>query len=391
MVSSSTISSLPRPPPPFASAGPFGIVLAVTLALRLAYVLAIPDYDGDAYAHYEMASKTRADPWDLHVHWIWLPGYHYLVATLQRLGATFRDVRLLNAILATAAPVLLARWTFARAAMLCALSSLVNLLGTSALAETTFVLAVLGACVLIDEARAAERPWRAAIGAGIFLTIACSMRYEAWFGAGVLGLACLVETVRRRTLDVRRAVAAGIPLLAIGAYVVVRRRVVDHEWLWFVHETYRFTHMQRGLSTASPLFDVLWFPVLLPGLVLGPAFALVPVGAVAFWRSGSAWNRPSLPLPVGIAAFLALTYLGRGALGQSRYLTVLMPFACVLVARGAEALAARWRGPSARVHAVVAVSVAITALLYVGNVAKGARERGADLRAREERADGSAR
>jgi hypothetical protein len=337
----------------------------VGLVLRIAYILCVPDFDGDAYAHYEFASRVVHHPGDLTLHWIWLPGFHFFVAGLQILGAGIRGVRITNALLQTVGPILLYRFARHResqsvaltAALLWSVSSLANLLATTALAETLFTLLMLSACGLIDAGR---RP----ILAGLALAAACSLRYEAWFATAIFGIWSALKNPRSPPLS------AVIPSACVVVYIVIRRWV-DGEWLWFIRETYRFTHMQRGLETGSRLFDVLWLPVIAPLMLLGPAIVLLPKGLV---------RTPSTPIIAGLTLFVALTYLGHGTLGHTRYLTVLMPFAFVFIARGCDRLAARYVVP-------VILSVLVTSVAYVGHVARGALADANDLRAREVRAD----
>lgn len=365
------------------------LVLATLLGLiaRLTYIFLVPDFDGDAYAHFEFAAHVHRHPADLRVHWVWLPGFHFALAALQKLGLTFRGVRIGNAFLCALGPWLMLRyarcglsrqpaaidgvaWT---AALLFAVSSLMTVLGTAVLAEVPFTLAMLAAAVMLDEGRP--------VASGAFLTVAASMRYEAWFVVMLMGLASLVEVARRRR-ERRMFIAASIPSTAIVLYILARRFVTDSEWLWFIRETYRFTHMQRDLSTASPVFDALWFPVILPFFVMGPALLLVPFGG--------RWRRPSSIIPIALLVFLAFTYLGRGALGQARYLTVLVPFACYAIARGGAG-ASRLFTRRARPHllsALVLISVLVTSMIFVINTGRSASRRRDDLRAREDRANG---
>jgi hypothetical protein len=349
------------------------LVLATLLGLivRLVYVFLLPDFDGDAYAHFEFAAHVHPHPTDLKVHWVWLPGFHFAVAALQKIGISFRGVRIINAFLCALSPWLMLRYARTTASVsamvMIAGSGLMIVLGTAALAEMPFTLAVLGAAVMIDE----KRP----VATGVLLTIAASMRYEAWFVVMIMGLFSIVQMVRSRGRERGLFVAAAIPSAAIVLYILVRRFVTDApEWLWFIRETYRFTHMQRGLSTASPIFDVLWFPVILPFFVMGPALLLIPFGG--------RWKRPSSIIPIALLLFLAFTYLGRGALGQARYLTVLVPFACLAIARGAERLEKPRHLP-----ALATISVLITSIIFVVNTGRSASRRSDDLRAREDRAN----
>ena len=85
------------------------IVLAVALVAlavwRAACVVAGPDIDTDAYAHHMIARAVLSDPFDLAVHWVWLPLFHYLQVPLVALGGTMDFVRWVNVILAAALPV----------------------------------------------------------------------------------------------------------------------------------------------------------------------------------------------------------------------------------------------------------------------------------------------
>ena len=52
------------------------------LAVRLAVVATTADVDTDAYGHFAIARALLHEPANLSVHWVWLPGYHYLVWAL---------------------------------------------------------------------------------------------------------------------------------------------------------------------------------------------------------------------------------------------------------------------------------------------------------------------
>src|SRR5690242_15260439 len=55
------------------------LVCAIGLAVRVVYIFVVPDYDGDAYAHYELAAKTLPHPSAQPNLWVWLPRYHFFV------------------------------------------------------------------------------------------------------------------------------------------------------------------------------------------------------------------------------------------------------------------------------------------------------------------------
>src|SRR5260221_7363356 len=89
---------------------PIGVwpVLAVVLFLalwRMAYVIAGPDPDSDAYGHHAIARQILVDPKNLTVHWVWLPLFHYAQAIAIVFGATMNTVRLANVAISAAVPI----------------------------------------------------------------------------------------------------------------------------------------------------------------------------------------------------------------------------------------------------------------------------------------------
>lgn len=379
-----------------ARSGSWPVVLlgAVLLAARMVYVALVPDLDGDAYAHFGIAQAVRLHPSDLGPHWVWLPGYHFVLAALQQLGVTFADVRRLNAVLQAAAPLLLyayARLRHPRAVSLLAAAcwsvcSVPNAVGTSALGEVGYTLFVLGAAYAIERSRHSARmggalSWSALAGA--LLTLACAMRYEAWAATVALSVVTAVPLSRDRR-QWTGAPAFLLPAVSIAGYLVLRR-LTDGEWLWFVRETLRFTTMQRDVLTRSRLFELTWFPFVLPFKLLGPALLLVPVGLAAR-RRGQPLSRSAV-LPLAIAGFLLALYMGRSMLGLARYFSALMPFACLLIAKGAAALDAR--SPRSRLVAFAAfVSLAVTMAMTMTSFARLALADRVELRREEARVNG---
>ena len=164
------------------------VVLAGGLALlvRLAVVLAAPELDNDAYGHWRLARAFLADPTNLRVHWVWLPGWHVALGGGLLLGASHTSVRVANALLQTIGPwlvYLIARGprgqsapserSFAcAAALFYTVAPLPNLMASSAQMETPFSLLLLATTWAVLR----ERAWLA----GGLLGVSALFRYEAW-------------------------------------------------------------------------------------------------------------------------------------------------------------------------------------------------------------------
>jgi len=325
--------------------------------LRLLWIARIPDVDMDAYGHFGVARTLLHDPWNLSAHWVWLPLYHYLLAALVLLHGTFGMARALASLASAALPIVLYRdasdgdrRVALLAALGCAVAALPNVLGVSAQQEALFALLVLSGAWCIDRRRF--------VVAGLLVAAACLVRYEAWGAFGLLAAQALLSRLFPRVLP--RAFREPLPvwLLAPPAAAIVGfvlwHRAVDGRFFAFLEELYRYTHAQRGVLSRGPLFDALYFPVLLPLLLFGPAVVLAAFGI----RDAC---RPGWILPLGIYLFLLASYAGKGSLAGGRYYGSLAPFVCWAMAEGARRVTSR--------RAALASSLVLVSLLATTGIA----------------------
>jgi hypothetical protein len=365
-------------------------VTATLFVLRLGWILREPDLDGDAYGHFGIGCTLAGGPWNLAAHWVWLPLYHYLLAGFVWLRLPFAAVRIIADVCSLAVPWALFHLVHRHggdavvardAAIACALSSSANMLGVSAQQEALFVLVVLLAASAIDARRS--------LAAGLLLATACLIRYEAWGAAAVVAAQGVVLRVAPPRVRARLG-AFGDPLspavfvppaLAIAGWILVHR-VVEGEWLGFLRELYTFTHMQRAAFSRGAFFDAVWFPVVIPLLMFGPAVLLVPLGVRGALSRG--WI-----VPLAIYAFLLSSYAGGGSLGGSRYYGSLVPFFCAAMAYGVRALPPRLSPRLAR--AVLWGSLGISAAGSFVKLEGDANARREGLRVMERELDARAR
>lgn len=330
---------------------------AACFLLRLVWILRVPDVDMDAYGHFVVARTLLHDPWNLSAHWVWLPLYHYLLVGIVALHGTFGTARMLASVASALLPLVVFRYAAGgdgRVAVLaavgCAVAALPNVLGVSAQQEALFALLVLSSAWCIDRKRT--------LAASAFLAAACLVRYEAWGAFGLLAAQTVLSRRFSRFLprpfrDPLPVALLALPAAAILGFVLWHR-VVDGRFFAFLEELYRYTHAQRGALSRGPVFDALYFPVLLPLLLFGPAVILVALGA-----SGAC--RPGWILPLGIYLFLLMSYLGKGSLGGGRYYGSLAPFVCWAMAEGACRVAPR--------RFALATSIVLVSLLATTGIA----------------------
>jgi hypothetical protein len=336
-------------------------VILVTALVRLWFVHHMPEPDGDAKGHLGIAEGVLADPTNVRLHWVWLPAYHYLLALMLGIGLSANAIRTVNCVLAAAVPVLvlrygertagagasgISRYAPWMAAMFCAISPLVNLLGTSAQQETLFTILVLGTAWSIDEDRYGL--------AGALLAVASMVRYEAW-GAVVLliGLRVvgLVPAIAKR-MPVSLARAARLPLVvvvpslvAIGGWFLAHR-LQGASWFGSLRELYRYAHVQRGTFVHDTVEDLLWFPVKQPLFMFGW------IVVALFFAGLRRVARPSWVVPLGVYAFLIGAYSLKATLGSARYYESVTPFVALAAAYSACAIGERHRRVAVLVFAL---------------------------------------
>lgn len=330
-------------------------------AWRVAFVLAGFDLDTDAYGHHAIARQILETPKDLHVHWVWLPFFHYLQAIAVWLGATLQTVRLANVAMEAAIPLVLHRLLRrlrsdqrfelpdpapTLAALLAALSPLCMQMGTTGQTEPLFALLILGVIWGLSGDASESHP----IAAGAFLAMAVMVRYEAWAIPPTLCALFAFDELRsrraRRPVGVRRlgwklAFAIALPIASILTWATLRR--LDGEaWFAFLKGTQSFAvdAMKVKVSPfADPkklALDLSYYPVQVAWAVVGVPMVLAPFGA---WRTWKREGATFVGIHLACLAFISYVWLQRGSLGLYRHFMVIVPFYAVMIANGAVAVA----------------------------------------------------
>ncbi len=337
------------------------IALAGLAAWRGACVLAGPDIDTDAYAHHMIARAILADPTDLAVHWVWLPLFHYLQVPFVALGVTMNGIRWTNVVLSGAPPVVLfayVRNTATRgtsdvppdvtalvAALFAAACPIAMQMGTTAQYEPLFALLTLGIAIAYQRRRYATTA--ALLGAAVLL------RYEAWAILLAVGATSAWETfgdLRRkergpgqRARAWRRWVAVAVPAALILAWAALRRPV-DGRWFGFLGQTHQFAsrvaedaHHETALhGWLAVVGDALYYPLIVPLRVLGPALPLAAFGIGRTWREQGA---RFVLVFAAVLGLVSLTWVERASLGLDRHFVAVVPLYATFAAQGAVAVA----------------------------------------------------
>lgn len=333
------------------------LVVAALAVWRVAFVLAGFDLDTDAYGHHAIARQILQTPKDLHVHWVWLPLFHYVQAVAVWFGATLQTVRLGNVLIEAAVPLLLYRLMrrqrraqrFALAdpaptlaALLAALSPLCMQMGTTGQTEPGFALLILGVIWALEAARPTL--------AGALLAMAVMVRYEAWSIVPTLGALFVFDELRSRRagapigvrkLGWRIALPIALPIASILLWATLRR--LDGEpWFAFLKGTQSFAvdAMKVKVSPFADLRklakDVAFYPVTVAWAVIGLPLLLAPIGAYRTWkREGATF----VGVHLACLAFISLVWIQRGSLGLYRHFVAIVPLYAAMMANGAVVIA----------------------------------------------------
>lgn len=315
-------------------------VMLVSLA-RCALVTAGPDLDTDAYGHAMAGRRLLLEPFNLRIHWVWLPAIHGLHALLTQLGWGLQGVRFVNVLLSALGPMLLwlllrredagtqsepipqhtlRRWISALAPVLMATEPITLFLGASGQPEPLFQCLILSACL------GWSRGWP--IAAGVLLSAATLTRYEAWILPPVF-LLLWAQGPR----SCRRLSAFALPVLAISSWCFLQY-LSTREWGHFFRLNTEFAAgywahntLPRGLVGRA-----LWYCLEIPLFrMFGWPFLLAPLGLGWWFRRG-----PKALGYVGVAVlvFISWGFLTQRHLGLDRHAAVLVPCYATLLAAG---------------------------------------------------------
>ena len=307
-------------------------LVVVAFALRLVLMASGPDVDSDTYGHM-IIGRTLSGHWlEPRHHWVWLPGWHVVIALVTKLGGGVQTMRIISAAVSSLAPLQL--WALLRTAdkrsSTPALAAFALLLfplwsehGQSAESESMFAFLLLGA------AHAQAVGHRLLTGA--LLALMCGLRYEAWV---LVPFACAADlsfdrTTFRHQLK-RVAVLGALPALTIVAWCLARR-ASDGRWLYFLVENTSFVHEALPFvpSTKDPpsLVGYAWA---LPFRQVGYVWCFALVGLYFLRRLPRAF----VTMSVGLLAFVTFGWLRGAHLGLERHAYAVLPLFATLLAAG---------------------------------------------------------
>lgn len=317
------------------------VVICVAL-YQLLFILSLHDGDTDAYAHFIISRDIIRSPYNLSLHWVWLPLFHYIGAFFVLVGTGLEPIRFLNLIIWNSIPFIFFIYLKRKhestglpliASVLTALFPVGILMGTTAQPEPLFTLLILLFAVFYESEKY--------ILSGLMLSAACMLRYEAW--AVLLGISILflIRILKQKSLYVNAKKSLLIYLnIILPVFFILLwsflRYLSEGEWFSFLHGTQKFANDALGESHSMQggvlkfLNDLFFYPLWIPVLFSGAAALLIPFGIKKFFME----NRIMFVISISILAFITLSWVLKSNLGLNRHFTAVIPYYSLLIACG---------------------------------------------------------
>ncbi len=317
--------------------------VTVIVIWQIIFIMSLPDGDTDAYAHFIIARDIVRDPYNLSLHWVWLPLFHYIGAFFVLIGSEMQSVRYLNVVIWNVIPILLYFHLKQKefeslipitASIITALFPIGVLMGTTAQPEPLFTLLLLLFVLNFEK--------RNYFTSAVFLTLSCMLRYEAWSVLIGIGIYILYQIYNNKSF---RIVPEGKPFIIFLNILLpaififfwsVLRYESDGTWFSFLHGTQKFANDALGQTNSAQggmlnlVSDMFHYPVWLPFLFVGITILFIPFGFKKFLNK----NTILFVTGVSVLVFITSSWVLKANLGLNRHFTSIIPFYAVMIAYG---------------------------------------------------------
>ncbi|MCI0472470.1 MAG: hypothetical protein L0Y76_02690, partial [Ignavibacteria bacterium] len=308
---------------------------------QLFFILFFPDPDTDAYAHFIIARDIVRHPFNLSVHWVWLPLFHYIGAFFVFLGSNMQSLRFVNLLLWFLLPVMTYVFLSSKesskryaltAGIITAVSPIGILMGTTAQPEPLFALLILLFVFLFEK--------KDYYSSSFILTLACLLRYEAW--AVLLFVSVYVLYLRiykAQNLEKRKKISVlSVLILPVAVITVwsVLRYLYDGQWFMFLSGTQKFANDALGETNSAEggvfqfIRDLFYYPFWIPFLYFGITLFFIPFGFVKFIKENIILSVAGF----SILVFITVSWLLKSNLGLNRHFNSVVPVYSILIAYG---------------------------------------------------------
>ena len=317
------------------------MILFLVMLWQFFFILFYPDPDTDAYAHFIIARDIVSNPFNLSIHWVWLPLFHYIDAFFVLLGAGMQVIRFLNVLFWFLMPVLTYIFLISKntaikyalpAAVITAISPIGILMGTTAQPEPLFAILILLFVLLFEKTDY--------YSSSFILALACLLRYEAWAVFIFISFYVLyLRIIKSRNLSSAKKISILsviiVPAVAVTAWSVLRY-FSDGSWFLFLSGTHQFASDALGESNSADggvikfISDLFFYPFWIPFLYFGITLFFIPFSIIKFIKENIVLSITG----ISILGFITISWMLKSNLGLNRHFNSLVPIYSILIAYG---------------------------------------------------------
>ncbi|HIE14954.1 TPA: phospholipid carrier-dependent glycosyltransferase, partial [Candidatus Bathyarchaeota archaeon] len=197
----------------------FYLILSVALMTRILYILLLADPEYDGYDRFLKGICMLSQPFEVRHHWCWLPLFQYIDAMLYWLTHSYISVRIFSTICGVLSLIILyylaleisnSKKTAFVSMILMTFNPIIFIYDTTGMTESFFIFLFLLSVFLIEI--------RKPILSSIPISMACLVRYEAWFLVSFLYLSAFFH----KYLNFKKFVTALIfPSVCIASWLYI--------------------------------------------------------------------------------------------------------------------------------------------------------------------------
>jgi 4-amino-4-deoxy-L-arabinose transferase-like glycosyltransferase len=332
------------------------------------------DHDFDGYSRFIKGIDLLSNPYDLGIHWVWLPLFQYLAAAFYWLTKSYVSVRVFSTVCGTLSLFVIYKLAFAvfeeyklalMASSIMALNPLIFIYDTTGMTESFFTLLLLSATYFFVIDRT--------LFFSLLLGLACLVRYEAWFITPIFYVFTLFQKRQKLFIGL---VAALIPFFSIFVWLNANR-VFYGDAFSFFHSLNKYVAFRRqdfpiissfvsheaqylGLvTTLAPLWYIIVYFIFLTPQVFSAAFG-------GMMKSGKKNKNTTALMAIASSYIILLTLLTVGGTSEGwiRHSIPAMPFLIVYASHYVRDV--RWE-PKSFVAFTLVSSLIILSIISVGN------------------------
>ncbi len=313
------------------------IIIITIVLFQIFFIFKIPDIDTDSYAHHIISRDIIKEPYNLSIHWVWLPLFHYLQIPFILADINFNTLRFLNIIIWVLSVYLFHYYlsdknlsTSLPASIIFSLSPLGILMGTTVQPESLFLFLFIYFLISIEKEKY--------IISAFLLGLASLLRYEAWSIVACLVIVILLKPKMFNlnfTKNKKIYFIVIIPIILVLFWTILRY-FSDGKLFDYLSGTHRFANeaLQQKSSLDKGIFglitDIFYYPLYIPFIFMGINMIFVFFGIKTSFK-----KFPLLfVMSFSILIFLTLSWVIKSNLGLNRHFLILVPFYSLLSAEG---------------------------------------------------------